>query len=239
MACTATAPSEVVRDTRRIYRLEDATLWKYLPRRTNLNLSSRPFYGYQDLADQLRKIDGSCIVYCATVKEVVETTANLQSLLPSEVITLFHGQLKDTEKQSNMKLFMDDRARVVVCTNAFGMGIDKPDIRGVIHRNYPGSPEALSQECVHPESMISTAAGQLPAKKVVLGEKMIDTDFVTGKVTPSKITKTMTNHTTELIEIRTKLGSTLRITKDHPVYLLQEETLVETPGGGSSRETGF
>lgn len=146
MACTATAPSEVVRDIRRVYRMEDATLWKYLPRRTNLNLSSRPFYGYQDLADQLRKIDGSCIVYCATVKEVVETTANLQSLLPSEVITLFHGQLKDTEKSANMKLFLDDRARIVVCTNAFGMGIDKGSIKAVIHRNYPGSPEALSQE---------------------------------------------------------------------------------------------
>ena len=143
---TATAPAEVVRDMRRVFHMQDAKLWKYLPRRENLHLSSAPFYGYQDLADRVSKIPGACLVYCATVKEVVETTSRLQSLLPSEDIIMFHGQLKDSEKTHNLKMFMEDYARVVVCTNAFGMGIDKNSIRGVIHRNYPGSPEAVSQE---------------------------------------------------------------------------------------------
>jgi RecQ family ATP-dependent DNA helicase len=145
-AFTATAPKEVIQDVRRVLRMPDAWLYKKMPRRTNLHLSSKPFYGYTDLSETVNRIPGSCIVYCATVKEVEQCAANLQALLPMDTITFYHGQLKPSEKAANMRLFMEGRCRVVVCTNAFGMGIDKGDIRGVVHRNFPGTPEAASQE---------------------------------------------------------------------------------------------
>jgi ATP-dependent DNA helicase RecQ len=147
-ACTATCPKEVENDVRRVLRMQHARLWKFMPRRTNLHLSSAPFTGYQDLARRCLEVNGPCVVYCATQKEVEQCASQLQQLLPADDSLIpFHGGMPPSTKNANLQMFMSGKARVVVCTNAFGMGIDKLDIRGVIHRHFPGSPEAASQEC--------------------------------------------------------------------------------------------
>ena len=143
---TATAPKEVIEDVRRVLRIPQAWLWKFMPRRENLNYKCMPYAGYQQIADYAERMQGPCIVYCATVKEVERCTAGLQAYLPATSVTYYHGQLSDSEKSANLRLFMENHASVVVCTNAFGMGIDKPDIRGVLHRDFPGTPEAYQQE---------------------------------------------------------------------------------------------
>ena len=145
-AFTATCPAEVEADVRRVLGIPNANKVVFFPRRTNLHLESREVENMVQIADALRhEITGPAIVYCSTVNRTEETAATLSSLMGEEVVH-FHGQLTDSEKRTNMDLFMSDRVRIVCATNAFGMGVDKPNVRGVIHRDIPGCIEALSQE---------------------------------------------------------------------------------------------
>jgi ATP-dependent DNA helicase RecQ len=89
-----------------------------------------------------RDLPGSGIIYTATVKaaeEMYETFGN-------DGVALYHGRLPVKDRTTAQQRFMTGDARVMVATNAFGMGIDKPDIRFVIHYQMPGSLEAYYQE---------------------------------------------------------------------------------------------
>ena len=144
-AFTATAPQEVERDIREVLGLKAAQKFLYYPRRSNLKLSSREYTGDADIAKLVQEIDGPTIIYCCTRKKTEELAAKLSGLLPFQC-SFFHGDLPDAQKRQNQDSFMENESLVMCATNAFGMGVDKPDIRGVIHRDHPGSIEALSQE---------------------------------------------------------------------------------------------
>ena len=144
-AFTATCPAEVEGDIRRVLHLEDAHKLLYYPRRSNLKLTSANMTSDTQIADFLYGVDGPAIVYCATINRVEQTASLLQSALREDVI-IFHGELTPTDKRVNQDLFMHDKIRVMVATNAFGMGVDKGNIRAVVHRDIPGSLEALAQE---------------------------------------------------------------------------------------------
>lgn len=92
----------------------------------------------------VRETEGKGIVYAATVKMAEEMYHLLQE--QGESATIYHGKLPSAERKSNQDLFMDDERRVMVATNAFGMGIDKPDTRFVIHLQIPANLEAYYQE---------------------------------------------------------------------------------------------
>jgi len=144
-AFTATCPDEVEHDIRRVLHLENAQKLSYYPRRTNLHLKSDNMLSETQLADFISGVDGPVIVYCATINKVEQTAKQLMSALREDVI-IFHGELSPTDKRVNQDMFMNDKIRVMVATNAFGMGVDKGNIRGVVHRDIPGSLEALAQE---------------------------------------------------------------------------------------------
>lgn len=144
-AFTATCPDEVAGDIRRVLHLENAQKLSYYPRRTNLHLKSDNMLSETQLADFISGVDGNVIVYCATINKVEQTAKQLMSALREDVI-IFHGELSPTDKRVNQDMFMNDKIRVMVATNAFGMGVDKGNIRGVVHRDIPGSLEALAQE---------------------------------------------------------------------------------------------
>jgi ATP-dependent DNA helicase RecQ len=144
-AFTATCPDEVEHDIRRVLHLENAQRLSYYPRRTNLHLKSDNMLSETQLADFISGVDGPVIVYCATINKVEQTAKQLMSALREDVI-IFHGELSPTDKRVNQDMFMNDKIRVMVATNAFGMGVDKGNIRGVVHRDIPGSLEALAQE---------------------------------------------------------------------------------------------
>ncbi len=89
-------------------------------------------------------VDGSMIVYAATRKSVDALTTLLKDAgLPA---VGYHAGLPDNERKSLQDAFMAGYARIVVATNAFGMGIDKPDVRLVVHYEMPGNLEAYYQE---------------------------------------------------------------------------------------------
>jgi ATP-dependent DNA helicase RecQ len=87
---------------------------------------------------------GAGIVYCATVKAVVEVHAALAAT--GESVARYHGRLSPAERHASQEAFMESRARVMVATNAFGLGIDKPDTRFVLHYQMPAGLDAYYQE---------------------------------------------------------------------------------------------
>jgi ATP-dependent DNA helicase RecQ len=87
---------------------------------------------------------GAGIVYCATVKTAKALHAWLAA--QGEKAQLYHGRLPGRERAERQDDFMSGKARTMVATNAFGMGIDRPDIRYVVHYQLPGSLEAYYQE---------------------------------------------------------------------------------------------
>ena len=92
----------------------------------------------------IRKIHGSVIVYCSTIR-TVEALAGALPVLGLKV-GMYHGKMGKADRDSAQLAFMKGNPRIMVATNAFGLGVDKPDIRAVIHYNLPGSLEAYYQE---------------------------------------------------------------------------------------------
>jgi ATP-dependent DNA helicase RecQ len=91
----------------------------------------------------LCEVDGAGIIYAATVKECERLYVELSSRWE---VALYHGRLPSRQRHDAQELFMEGRAKAVIATNAFGLGIDKSDIRFIVHYQFPGSPEAYYQE---------------------------------------------------------------------------------------------
>jgi ATP-dependent DNA helicase RecQ len=92
----------------------------------------------------VRETEGVGIVYAATVKAAEEVYAQLREA--GESVTIYHGKLSARERREHQECFMSGDCRVMVATNAFGMGIDKSDTRFVIHLQVPANLEAYYQE---------------------------------------------------------------------------------------------
>jgi ATP-dependent DNA helicase RecQ len=99
---------------------------------------------YQHAITWLRNADGAAVVYASTRTTVEQVAAVLVRARVRAVA--YHGGLPAAVRQRAQDAFMDNRARVIVATSAFGMGIDKPDVRLVVHHAMPGSLEAYYQE---------------------------------------------------------------------------------------------
>jgi ATP-dependent DNA helicase RecQ len=113
--------------------------------RKNLAYVVRPTERKQEeLLSILNKMDGSAIVYARNRKR----TREVSDLLNDNGITatFYHAGLNNDIKDIRQKEWINGKHRVIVATNAFGMGIDKPDVRLVIHIDLPDSPEAYFQE---------------------------------------------------------------------------------------------
>src|SRR3954452_645919 len=147
LALTATATPEVVEDVVRQLGMRDVELVQAGVDRPNLFLEVRRSVNRElkerALLEALERERGACIVYCATVRKVEELYRWLRG---REDVGRYHGQLKAREREETQRRFMEGELRTVIATNAFGLGIDKPDIRLVLHWNFPGSVEAWYQE---------------------------------------------------------------------------------------------
>lgn len=145
LSLTATATAEVENDIRSVLGMQKARRVIYYPKRTNLH--HKTVFGVTDdkLLLQIQRIQGSVIVYCATRKRCDELDKSIGREITGSAL-VYHGGMTSEERTSNQNSFMRNEVRVVFATNAFGLGVDKPDIRGVLHRDIPGSLEALVQE---------------------------------------------------------------------------------------------
>ncbi len=150
IALTATATPEVRNDIVRMLKLRSPKLHVTGFDRPNLVYACRRI-DYEAEKDQsllrgLSKQAGSGIVYCATRKKVEYLAAFLHQSLPQRTIRAYHAGMDNESRKQAQHEFMANADAVVVATNAFGMGINKPDIRFVVHYNIPSSLEAYYQE---------------------------------------------------------------------------------------------
>ncbi|HEY9878793.1 MAG TPA: DNA helicase RecQ [Leptolyngbyaceae cyanobacterium] len=146
LALTATATERVRQDILTQLCLNDPLVHISSFNRQNLFYEVRPKQrqSYLDLLKQVREFEGSGIIYCLSRKRVDELAARLQqdgiTALP------YHGGMSDTARSENQRRFIRDDVRLIVATIAFGMGINKPDVRFVIHYDIPRNLESYYQE---------------------------------------------------------------------------------------------
>ena len=145
-AFTATATTQVRQDVERILNLRQPVRAVTGFDRPNLYFDViHPELKDRELKRLLTERRGkSGIIYCSTRKKVETVCENLQSLGYSA--TRYHAGLEESERRQNQEDFLYDRKPIMVATNAFGMGIDKPNVSFVIHYNMPKSIEAYYQE---------------------------------------------------------------------------------------------
>jgi len=150
IALTATATEDVRNDIIRQLALHDPTIVVTGFDRPNLSYQARRIAKAQEklpeLLDLIKSEPGSTIVYCATRKAVDEVTGILTGNFKDRPIFAYHAGMDATTRTANQEQFMSMPRAIAVATNAFGMGINKPDIRLVIHYNIPGTLEAYYQE---------------------------------------------------------------------------------------------
>ena len=147
IALTATATPKVQQDIQKNLQISDATVFKSSFNRPNLYYEVRPKTAdvNKDLVRFIKQMEGkSGIVYCMARKEVESLAQILQvnniSALP------YHAGMDTEERSKNQDAFLMEKCQVIVATIAFGMGIDKPDVRFVVHYDVPKSLEGYYQE---------------------------------------------------------------------------------------------
>ena len=146
-AYTATATKEVVEEIQDLIGLREPLISIIGFDRPNLFYQVvKPRKKLDYLFDYLENNykEESGIIYCATRKTVESLTKKLQGKDIDAIA--YHGGMNDEVRRQNQEDFIFNRARIMVATNAFGMGIDKPDVRFVIHYNMPKNMEAYYQE---------------------------------------------------------------------------------------------
>ena len=145
LALTATATPEVVKDIQNRLNFHEGNVFRMSFERKNLAYIVRKTDNKtNELLHILRKIPGSAIIYVRNRRRTKEIT----ELLVNEDITadFYHAGLDNAVKDLRQKRWQNGEVRVMVATNAFGMGIDKPDVRFVIHYDIPKSLEGYYQE---------------------------------------------------------------------------------------------
>ena len=145
IALTATAKSDVIKDTMASLDFVDTKLFKASFKRDNI---SYQVIETEDKNYELERIltthKGASIIYVRSRKACIEVNTFLSSKGFST--TYFHGGISSKEKTKRLEHWTNNRVCIMVATTAFGMGIDKPDVKSVIHYNLPESLESYYQE---------------------------------------------------------------------------------------------
>jgi ATP-dependent DNA helicase RecQ len=145
LALTASATPEVQKDIAEKLEFRDSTVFRQSFERPNLSYSVfKVDSKINKILEVLQKVPGSGIVYCKSRKR----TKEISDLLRMQKIAadFYHAGLVQEERNRKQEEWINNKTRVIVCTNAFGMGIDKPNVRTVIHADVPDCLENYYQE---------------------------------------------------------------------------------------------
>ena len=148
VALTATATPEVQEDIKRALGMEDGTLFHTGIERENLFLSVHEVSNKDEKLDRILErmelIGGPGIVYSAIIRDLHELEDQLRRRGYNPII--YHGKLSASERREHQKQFLGTEDDIILATNAFGMGVDKPNIRFILHFQTPRTLESYYQE---------------------------------------------------------------------------------------------
>lgn len=147
IALTATATPDVRLDISSSLALKDPFTLVTGFDRPNITygvFTTTPTGKIEKVIELLNQVEGSTIIYAGTRDSVDTLTEIIQS--QDIAVTSYHAGMDKDERDGNQQSFMRDKVRVIVATNAFGLGIDKPNVRLIIHYDIPGTLEAYYQE---------------------------------------------------------------------------------------------
>lgn len=145
LAVTATATEAVLGDIKEYLTLREPTIFRASFARSNLSFVVRTAENkYEQILRITSGVEGAGIVYCRTRAQTEQVADFLQSR--GTAADFYHAGLDFRLRAAKQQAWMDGRVRVIVATNAFGMGIDKADVRFVVHLSPPDSVEAYYQE---------------------------------------------------------------------------------------------
>jgi len=145
IALTASATSKVVDDIRVNLKMHEPVIVKDSYARPNIIYTViEEVDKYYKIKLLLKKQDGTAIIYARSRRATIETANFLNT--NGITATFYHGGISNIDKDERLKAWLNNEVRVMVATNAFGMGIDKPDVRLVIHINLPENIENYYQE---------------------------------------------------------------------------------------------
>lgn len=145
-AFTATATEVVMKDSIELLGLKTPFVYKGSFTRDNLEINILKEVDKLECISEIisEHEEESGIIYCSTKNEVEELYKNMT--YRGKSVGKYHGSLKDKEKIYYQEEFLNDNFKVMIATNAFGMGIDKPDVKFIIHSTFPKSIENYYQE---------------------------------------------------------------------------------------------
>lgn len=155
VAVTATATPSVREDILKCLRMPTAPVLKAPMARPNLGLFVHDVYGWDEKIRSIYALNfqalamaqeqkGSVVVYVSLIQSLYKVKNELERLNLKPLI--YHGQMNARERFRTLKTFLSEEQSLMIATPAFGLGIDKPNIRAVIHAEIPGSIEAYFQE---------------------------------------------------------------------------------------------
>lgn len=145
-AFTATATEMVMKDSINLLGLYNPFIYKGSFSRDNLEINVLKEVDKLETISEIinEHEEESGIIYCSTKNEVEELYKNM--LYRGKSVGKYHGSLKEKEKNCYQEEFLRDNFKVMIATNAFGMGINKPDVKFIIHSTFPKSIENYYQE---------------------------------------------------------------------------------------------
>jgi len=148
LALTATATPAVQQDIKQVLGMPDAVLFHTGIERENLFLAVREVHAKEEKVERvlgvMERIGGPGIVYAALIRDLHDLEDQLRRRGFDPIV--YHGKLSASERREQQARFIQSRDDVILATNAFGMGVDKPDIRFIQHYQVPGTLEAYYQE---------------------------------------------------------------------------------------------
>lgn len=148
LALTATATPEVQSDILKQLHMEDAQVFSTGLLRANLALNVHDVYGddekIRSIVGLKHQAQGPVIVYVSLISTLYKLKRDLEKMIPG--LSYYHGQLPARIRRQVLEDFLKASDGILLATPAFGLGIDKPDVRAVIHAEIPGSIESYFQE---------------------------------------------------------------------------------------------
>ena len=145
LALTASATEEVQKDICEKLGFKHLTIFRPSFHRKNLSYSVFPVdVKIKKLLEILTKVRGSALIYCKSRKRTVETASLLQ--MHGLSAQAYHAGLSQEQRNKRQQEWIENKTLIMACTNAFGMGIDKPDVRTVVHIDVPDCLENYYQE---------------------------------------------------------------------------------------------